>query len=134
MLVMGSVALALLVLWYIIYLKRSTTKIRKETNMPLRDWLVLYETTNKAMRPAMACALLSNACELGIQLRVMDTKLGKFIMSESKRHDYELSLRALLDYTDCYPVDLSRTDESASATILALLGYSLGMVNAEQRD
>lgn len=134
MLFMGSVALALLVLWYIIYLKRSTTKIRKETNMPLRDWLVLYETTNKAMRPAMACALLGKACELGVQLRVMDTKLGKFIMSESKRHDYELFLRALLDYTDRYPVDLSRTDESASATILALLGYSLGMVNAEQRD
>lgn len=125
MLIIGSVTVAVLTIWYMIYTTKSVAKMAKKTRMPLRDWLALYEATNEAMRPAMACALISKACELGVQLKVMDIKLGQFIMSEAKRHDYIVFLNVLLDHCDHYPVDLSRTDESASATILALLGYAI---------
>lgn len=131
MLIIGLVTVVVLALWYIIYVSKNTARMGKETLMPLRDWLVLYEATDEAMRPAMACALISKACEVGVQLRVMDVEQGRLIMSEAKRHNYMIFLHVLIDHIDRYPVDLSSTDESASATILALLEYSSGVLNAE---
>lgn len=125
------VTVAVLALWYMIYLSKCIARVRKETLMPLRDWLALYEAADEVTRPIMAFALISRACEVGAQLRVMNVEQGRLIISEAKYYDYTFFLDVLLCQIDHYPVDLSSTDEPALETILALLVYSSDVLNAE---
>lgn len=114
--------------------ERHTAKIREQTNRPLRVWLALYEMADATTRPIMACAVIGRACEIGIDIRVIDVETGYSVMHEAKRCDYVRYLQSLLVYADQYPVDLDRTDESASVTILSLLGYSLDILKPTMKN
>lgn len=111
---------ALAVLYYVLYVMKSSAREVANTHIPLSKWLDIYQATSEHMRPAQACALLSQSCSVGIGLGVMDVEQGREYMSEAKRYGYELLLEMILSNNAHYANDPRFIKESAARTLLAM--------------
>lgn len=110
----------LAVLCYVLYVMKSTARAVANTRKPLGEWLDIYQATSEHMRPAQACALLSQLCSVGIGLRIMDVEQGRGYKSVMKHCGYERWLEMMLSNSAQYADDPRIEKESAARTLLAM--------------